>query len=96
MTDEKLLEVIARYEREMPRYIEWAKQWRDDFDTEALTHLAEMLPQMREFVRDGRREKLMRWLGWVQGVLFMCNIYTLEEMKQHNMPGRPREERWTQ
>lgn len=87
MTDEKLLEVIGRYEREVPAVLE---DWRkvaalDTANVEALRHLTEMFPQMREFVRDGRREKLMRWLGWVQCVLFMCGVYTFEEIRQHNM-----------
>lgn len=89
MTNEKILEVIERYEQRLPDEILLRSLHSNNVSrmhTEALQHLLEMFPQMREFVRDGRREKLMRWLGWVQGVLFMCGIYTLEEMKAHNMP----------
>lgn len=75
MTDQKLLEVIARYEQL------GLETWNDD-----LVHVSEMLPQMRVFVAEGRREKLMRWLGWVQAVLVLNDFYTLEEVKEHNMP----------
>lgn len=88
MTNEKLLEVIDRYTMELPDVIH-GKVLASDARTkevEALVHLMEMFPQMREFIKSGRREKLMRWLGWVQGVLFMCDVYTLDEMKTHNMP----------
>ena len=40
-------------------------------------------------IRDERaagREKIMRWLGFIQGVLFVRGIYTIDEMRAHNMP----------
>ena len=36
--------------------------------------------------RNTRREKFMRWLGFVQGVFWCRSVYTIEEMKQHNRP----------
>lgn len=33
-----------------------------------------------------RREKLMRWLGFVQGVFYDRGIYTVDEMRAHNRP----------
>ena len=29
-------------------------------------------------------EKAMRWLGFIQGVLWICGIYTIDEMREHN------------
>lgn len=76
MTDQKLFEVITRYENDC---------YQDSID-DHLRHVAVMLPQMREMVVAGRREKLMRWLGWVQAVLVISGCYTLEDVKNHNKP----------
>lgn len=34
-----------------------------------------------------RREKLMRWVGFVQCAFWMQGIYTIDEMRADNMPG---------
>lgn len=68
MTAEKIIEVISLYEKKVPGEIARRREQNVALiQLDALEHLMEMFPQMREFVRDGRREKLMRWLGWVQG-----------------------------
>lgn len=45
-----------------------------------------MLDKMAEFVNEGRTEKVFRWLGFVQGVLWTNRVYTLTELKDHNRP----------
>ena len=82
MSDEKLLQVIDRYDGLCEAYAH---------NDEDLRHVAQMLPQMRMMLVAKRREKLMRWLGFVQGVLWTKRIYTLEELKEHNMPDDERE-----
>lgn len=77
MTNQKLLDVIAHYESRVA-YLRGVSA--------NLDHVATMLPKMRTLVEEGRREKVMRWLGFVQGVLWCFNIYTIEEMKAHNKP----------
>jgi len=32
------------------------------------------------------KEKLARWLGFLQAVLCLCEVYTLDELKRHNRP----------
>lgn len=32
----------------------------------------------------GDMEKSMRWLGFIQGVLYSKSIYTIDELKAHN------------
>lgn len=85
MTDQKLLEVISLYEQTVQDVL-YDGEITSERSLDSLKHLLEMFPQMRTFVAEARREKLMRWLGWVQGVLYMCGVFTLEEMKRHNMP----------
>ncbi len=36
------------------------------------------------FPEDGSEGKAMRWLGFMQGVLYITNIFTLDELKVHS------------
>jgi hypothetical protein len=51
---------------------------------EKLGHCLGMLPQMEQFIKDNEMDKVFRWLGFIQGVLWVEGIYTLEEMRSHN------------
>lgn len=77
MTDEKILEVLDRYEHHFGGGY---------YATPQVAHLQQMIPQMREFLKEGRREKLMRWIGFMQGVMWSTGIFTLEELMAHNKP----------
>lgn len=82
MTDEKITEVLDLYEKELPEL--WSGgQTREE---QALDKVLDMIPSMRMFLQEGRREKLMRWLGFAQGILWNIGAYTLEELKDHNQP----------
>lgn len=50
----------------------------------ALAHLRTMFPKMVQFVSEDKIEKAMRWLGFVQGVLWVCGVYTLDQLKADN------------
>lgn len=86
MNDAKVNEVLDRYQWEVPATI--APDLPQD-TIDQLTHAAGMIPRIREFVREGRREKAMRWLGFVQGVLWCVGRYTIDELKSHNAPDGP-------
>ena len=60
-------------------------------------HLLYMLQQIRDFThaaeltldsvkRMSTREKLMRWLGWVQAAVWFADLMTLDDLKRLNMP----------
>ena len=49
-----------------------------------LAHCYGMLDQMEQFVEEDRMDKVFRWLGFVQGCLWMASEYTLDELKNHN------------
>jgi len=52
---------------------------------EALAHVLYMLGHIEDLLHHPeRREKLMRWLGFVQGILWSECLYTLDELKDHN------------
>ena len=55
-------------------------------DSEYLAHCHAMLDEMDTFVEEEDMDKLFRWLGFVQGCLWSAEIFTIEELKEHNRP----------
>lgn len=49
-------------------------------------HIAYMLCTIPELMAAGRREKAMRWLGFVQGWLWARGLCSIEELKACNKP----------
>lgn len=87
MTDEKILEALARCQcclptaevrRALPTEIPSREgMWR---------HLGWMMDETRVLVKDGRREKAMRWLGFIQGVIWATGMATIDDLKAMNKP----------
>jgi hypothetical protein len=90
MTDAKVLEVLKVYrqsfeargvaKRRSPPEAQAAAQ------IDRLAHLHWMLDEIESFLAAGRREKAMRWLGFIQGCLWADGLYTVAEMKDQNRP----------
>ena len=40
---------------------------------------------------DSRVEKIHRWLGFIQGSLWSDNIFTIDEMREHNRNGKEKD-----
>lgn len=54
---------------------------------ERLNHLLWMCSALKEIAeQEGRIEKAMRWLGFIQGALWSADIVTIEDLKHDNMP----------
>ena len=51
-----------------------------------LKHACYMAQRIPEFLEENRREKAMRWLGYLQGILNMSGVITLRDAKEDNMP----------
>lgn len=49
-----------------------------------LQHCRGMLDRMEDFIRQGRMDKVFRWLGFIQGFLWSQKIYTLTQLTNHN------------
>jgi len=50
-------------------------------------HLHKMIPQMEEMSQHNdyaTREKLMRWLGFMQGVMWEHDHYTIDDLRKMN------------
>lgn len=93
MTNEKCLEVIARYRERLEKL--QVEAIETDYDAKgpdrkiALNHSLSMIPQMEQFIQQGRREKFFRWLGFTQGVLWSFGEFSLNELRDHNRPPEP-------
>ncbi len=98
MKPEKVLEVLETYRAKFEELgiskadypHEVLMDGRDhtvmETNKQVLRHLHGMLDKAKEFVAQGRIQKAMRWLGFIQGGLWSEAIYTLEELKNHNRP----------
>lgn len=80
MKDEKIIEVCNIYKDKLDHY------FGEAYIPDTYKHLMWMLWQIPHFIKEGRKEKVNRWLGFVQGALWANEIYTIEEMKEHNKP----------
>jgi len=52
--------------------------------SEALEHVRDMLDRIAPIIEVGKIEKAMRWLGFIQGVLWMCGAFSIEDLKTQN------------
>lgn len=52
------------------------------FDT--LNHALWMCQETARFLRAGRYAKAYRWIGTIQGILFMNGVFSISELKEHN------------
>lgn len=90
MSDEKITQVLDLYEDKaqqvLANELEEARFRSGTFELQAAHKVLDMIPKSREFLKEGRREKLMRWLGFMQGAWWAAGVYTVDELKEHNMP----------
>lgn len=88
MSDQKILQVLDLYETEITKalIVGYHRSGRVSGRLAEFTHLHDMIPKMRAFLAEGRREKVFRWLGFMQGALWVLDVYTIEEMADHNRP----------
>ena len=97
MDENKVLEVLALYRKELKhrgykgrRFIH---QDRAPERSESLAHCYYMATKVingmklkkgdRNFFSIG---KAKRWLGFIQGALWMNGVYTIDEVREHNHP----------
>jgi hypothetical protein len=96
MSERKIVEVLTRYREhlllhntgaEPNRHIGELPEEDEPFHEAVVDHLLHCIDGALELAKDpARREKLMRWLGFIQGALWYSGLYTVEELMQHNMP----------
>lgn len=85
MTDKKILQLLDSYESKLNNI-----PTRVDTDRpsvwDKIQHTRGMIPKMRKYLEEGRKEKVFRWLGFLQCVFWMLDIYTVEQLANHSRP----------
>lgn len=89
MTDQQVLQALDIYEQMLKARgaepIEVPHNRYPASHEEARNHALAKIPQIRQLLTGDNREKLMRWLGFVQGVLWSPpSLFTVNELKDHN------------
>lgn len=85
MTNKKILKLLDGYEKKLK---EFPKEGYLPSTKAKIIHAIEMIPKMRKFLDEGRRDKAFRWLGFLQCVFWMLSIYAIEELADHSRPTR--------
>jgi hypothetical protein len=85
MTNKELLNVVQILSKELDNFLS-SHPTHPTRDYPNLPHLSWMLDQIPDFLLEGKREKAMRWLGFVQGALWWLGMMTIDELKNMNKP----------
>jgi len=98
MTPEKVIEVLASLKDTLlcelldgtpPEQLD-AEDYKNSIEfvseDRAIQHFAWMCDEATKLVQQGRMEKAMRWLGFINGGVWMCGLLTLDEVKQLSAP----------
>lgn len=100
MTSEKVKSVFEMYHKFLektfhtlpeilPRQFDTAESQKENGELDPrqmIAHLMFMCEEAQRFVDQGRIEKAMRWLGFLQGVFWSASFFTLDDLKKHSMP----------
>jgi hypothetical protein len=90
MTDAKILEAVEKLRYIVGRgYASLSAVRGNPYEVgpdtrSADSHLFWMLTVIPEMLADGRREKVMRWLGFIQGALWRAGDADINELKCMN------------
>lgn len=92
MTTEKLRDaflaceaVIARKANELG-VTTAIRDGKADTPAHRVSHTLWLAREGLQLVEDERREKAMRWLGFLQGALWSDNLLTIDDLKDMNRP----------
>ena len=90
MQEERVLEILNLYTeffKEMGiKPSQYPLDIMSDTKEKCLSHCYSMIPEMKIFLAEGKREKTFRWLGFIQGVLWSYKIYSIMGLMIHNRP----------
>lgn len=91
MTVDHLKEVLSGYHNKWSKHYPPERQDTENLDPrnkeKVLSHTMWMCEQGIEFANKGTQkdiEKAMRWLGFIQGMLYYTGHYTIDEMRAHS------------
>jgi len=87
MTKEQIKSILSYYERTIQinkGKVKWGDYINEDELIDKYNHLLEMIIEILHFIEESNMDKVNRWLGFIQGVLWMLNDFKLEDLKDHN------------
>jgi hypothetical protein len=84
MTDAQIQATAEIYKTRLREHNAAPVRLGDGHSASKFDHLMWMCCQLQEFVTEGKLDKANRWLGFVQGCLWLYDFYSIEEMKDHN------------
>ena len=79
MTDQKVLEAVQMVLTKIGSSPETICRYTAEY-----AHLSMMAEKIPGFLEEGRRDKAMRWLGFMQGVLWKMGLASVEDLKAMN------------
>ncbi len=88
MTGKQVLQVVKQYRTYLSLVGDKAEVANYDFSPtrgEAIRHMLSMCDRVEVMIQEDRVEKAMRWLGFMQGVLWAQGSFTLNELRGHNI-----------
>jgi hypothetical protein len=84
VNQKELFEKIARYREELRNMgyekIDHPHDQRPQDNIDELEQCLFMLDAAEGFLKDGRLYPVQKWLGFVEGVLWQMNLYTLADL----------------
>jgi len=90
MTREQILHLCKSYIQYLDKYE--TLQNNDAVSSyDKICHCKWMLTQIPPFLNDYEDEKVMRWLGFVQGVFWSQNMFGINDMRNHNRDEKEKE-----
>ena len=85
MTNKQMIDVLSTYSELLKKEGHKFERNGDAKEREArLNHALWMCRETINFVREEKLDKANRWMGFIQGVLWTYNIYSVDEMRDHN------------
>jgi hypothetical protein len=85
MTNEKILEAARRLVWVQP--VRFSEEGLQPAEGEVLAHLSWMGEQVAAYLAMNRRDKALRWLGFMQGAAWAYGYVSINDLKEHNAPG---------
>lgn len=85
MTPEQVGNVLREYKEKVQRIIQQIpgqKYDRADYD-----YIVWMCERAQGFLNPEDFDKANRWLGFIQGAFWAWDVYSLDEMREHNRNG---------
>lgn len=83
MTYDHVIAVLHKYERVLADGVPEFKHNDNVINSCRRCHCHLMIQKMLTWEPD-QLPRMFRWLGFLQGVLWMHGVYTIDEMREHN------------